>query len=343
MKVIIRNLLPIFCILSLTYANAESIRIKSRFVTARGGETLQELLVKKVGIPKKLLSKKGYLNKILSWNPSLTPTTRLLPGEQVYIEIPYDLKLKPYTLIKKKKRIVRHQKPKSEIKIDKKEYKENKDRIGRWSPSIFYTFSSGQFQETIPESSISTQSNQDSPVTLGLALFNKFSKNWSFSASAYFSKLNSSVSEIGETVNIPWEYGTTTYLGYMANWMPVEVYGGIDHERFSSYNTEELPSGAALETREHNITYYTGGISKVFKLWNKQFMTKASYSKSFMTSESRPSKVTPISFEGSKFMLYLNMKYNQDWFFHLFYKQHTLTGPTELIISRVGFGFGYKL
>jgi hypothetical protein len=52
--------------------------------------------------------------------------------------------------------------------------------------------------------------------------------------------------------------------------------------------------------------------------------------------------VNPEKFSGLKYIAYLNMKYNNKWFYHGLFKQHSLTGATDLTITRFGLGVGYS-
>lgn len=353
-----RYILPIlltsFCLTSL---EAGEPLIKTSYVYARGGESLRELLEYQVGIPQNVLDQDGYFEKIKRWNSSLEDPTSLVPGERVYVEIPYRVVLVPRrsspidnlamgnaakTVPQKLERKTASSEKETNQMVAAIKESDDKERKDRWSYSLFYALSRGSFQESILNSDITTKSTQDSPFTLGVSTFKKLHYDWNYSGSLYVSKLDGGLSDQNESVSLPWEYGLNSYIGYQRESWPVEVYTGIDHERFSSYNTEELPSGEPLSTREHTLTFLTLGVSKKFEWFGKQFLAKASYSSSVMSSQSRESKVNPQEFKGTKFILYLNMKASKDWFYHGFYKQHDLEGATSLHIARLGLGFGYS-
>ena len=342
-----RYLFPIFQVLFLANTLAGEPLIKTKYIYARGGETLRELLEFKVGIPKSTLDKDRYFEKIKDWNPSLSDSSSLAIGERVYVEIPYRVFLMPRkypesippSLASQESLKRETASEKTIIAAIKKNDKEDKEKS--WNYSLFYAFSKGSFQENILNSDITTTSSQDSPFTLGFSTYKKINYDFNYSGSLYISKLDNSISDLGESISIPWEYGLNSYIGYQrANW-PVEIYTGLDYESFSSYNTEELPFGESLSTREHALTFMTFGVAKKFSWFNKQFLAKASYSQSIISSQSRPSLVNPEEFSGSKFILYLNMKASKKWFYHGFYKQHDLEGATALHIARMGVGFGY--
>ena len=349
-----RYILPILLtLLCSTSLGAGEPRIKTSYVYARGGESLRELLEYQVGIPQNVLDQDGYFEKIKHWNSSLEDPTSLVSGERVYVEIPYRVILTPRlnspseslatsgagNFAQRKTASTEKETTKVMAAISKSDDKERQDR---WKFSLFYALSRGSFQESILNSNITTKSSQDSPFTLGLSTFRKLHYGWNYSGSFYVSKLDGGLSDQNESVSLPWDYGLNSYIGYKRENWPIEVYTGVDHERFSSYNTEELPSGEPLSTREHTLTFLTLGVSKKFEWFGKQFLAKASYSSSVMSSQSRESKVNPQEFEGTKFILYLNMKASKDWFYHAFYKQHDLEGATSLHIARMGLGFGYN-
>ena len=349
-----RYFLPILFSVFATCALAGSPLIKTGHVYAHGGESLRELLESKVGIPGHVLDEGGYFEKIKRWNSSLENSSSLMPGERVYVEVPYRVVLTPNSRSKRKNLNVgqtlsqkSQRKTASIINENQKlvaaiDRDDDKERADRWNYSLFYALSRGSLQEGIPNSNISTESSQDSPLTLGFSTFKRLSYDFNYSGSLYLSKLDGGLSDQNESVSLPWEYGLNSYMGYQRENWPLEVYTGLDHERFSSYNTEELPSGEPLTTREHTLTFLTLGISKKFEWFGKQFLAKASYSSSIMSSQSRPSKINLQEFEGTKFILYLNMKASKDWFYHGFYKQHDLEGATSLHIARLGLGFGYN-
>lgn len=296
-----------------SYLSAKSLD-KLYSIKAKEGESLRHLLEKRIGIPKSLLYKKGYYKKIRKKNSSIKNVNSLKAGTKVFVIIPSD------TILKREK--------------EKEHYP--------WKFSLFYMLSNGQMQEAIKDSNVVASSTQDSPLTLGLSVFKKIEKNYNFSGSFYLSQLDGAITERNESIQIPPEYGITSYIGMFKKDWPLEVYTGIDYERLSSYNTEEVELGASLDTRQHMLAFWTLGVSKIFKSFGKQFLAKVSYSLVFLSTQSRPSTVDSSTFKGTKFMLYLNMKGENGWFYHGFYKQHDLEGATLLHFSRLGIGFGYS-
>ncbi len=380
MRKIKRKILPITFILSLTsQGQAPTPEIKTRYFYANGGESMQDFLTNKVGVPQKTLNQMGYLDKIKEWNPNIEDFSSLGANERVYVEIPYNTILTPRvksnnSLAKKAPPISiplapviaaptpaieapqpiiaakKEEEPKREVasvtalestSVQEVEF-QKPNEPNSWNLSLFYALSRGSFEESIQGSSISTVSTQDSPITLGLAASKVLNENWGWNGSIYGSKLDGGVSELDEEVSIPWEVGITSYISYRTAELPFSVYTGIDYERFSSYNTTELVEGAALDTIQHNVGFATFGVSKGFRMFGKSFFAKASYSTTVTSSASRPVNGDTRSMEGSKYILYLNMLASERWFYNVFYKQHDLKGATDLLVSRVGIGFGYR-
>ena len=206
--------------------------------------------------------------------------------------------------------------------------------------SAFYTMSRGTFSESADGASIA--STQDSPLTLGSAYVYQFKQKSSVSGSMYVSQLDGSIYN-GETITIPPEYGLNAYYNHTFQDFPVVPYIGLDHERFSTYNTDELPLGYTLKTREHNITYLTLGAYKSFKIKRKNLLLKASLSKSIHSFSAPESLVTPEAFGGFKLIFYSSLDLSRRWSLHFLYKVHKLSGPTELSIHRMGLGVAFRI
>ena len=331
MKLLLAVLFLSFSPLLFSKDKATSEQAKKRLVYYYFDYTVSKrdtfsLIIKKFVKPTSIISAKTpMVLKTRINNPQIKNWANLREGEKFRLYVRSDLL--------DKKRVAAFYRDRND----------NKERADKWNYSLFYALSRGSLQESVPDSNITTESSQDSPLTLGFSVLKKLSYDFNYSGSLYLSKLDGGLSDQNESVSLPWEYGLNSYVGYQRENWPLEVYTGFDHERFSSYNTEELPSGEPLETREHTLTFLTLGVSKKFEWFGEQFLAKASYSSSVMSSQSRSSKINPQEFEGTKFILYLNMKASKDWFYHGFYKQHDLEGATALQISRVGLGFGHTL
>lgn len=153
--------------------------------------------------------------------------------------------------------------------------------------------------------------------------------------------MNANQTEDGKVIDVPMEFGANAYLDYPISNLNWIVFAGFDYENFSTFNTEELET-KSLATRQITQGFATLGAAKGFKLIDQSFFLKLSASRTVYADESRASLVDPVPFEGYKYMVYLNAKYDDRLFVHGLFKQHLLEGPTSLVITRIGFGFGYK-
>ena len=157
---------------------------------------------------------------------------------------------------------------------------ENKSFKNKLSYSAFYTVSFGSFTEEIQ--SVTTKSTQDSPLTIGGSMNLKFHDLFSYSGSVYFSKLNSAISINNElqsnnkVVDIPWEYGLTSYLEYSGINFYLKPYTGFDYESFSTYNTDELAANTSvgLDVRTHSFLYGTVGVYGFTNFFKKEEFLK---------------------------------------------------------------------
>ncbi len=212
--------------------------------------------------------------------------------------------------------------------------------------SGFYTASSGAFKETIPDGRGEITFKQNSPYSIGLATGYLFTDmTHSLNGSAYWSSLRAS-SLNGDTVSqsnslsVPSEIGFNLYYQYLIKNINTGLYAGFDKEKFTTFNTSLLLDGEDLATVENNLTYATLGISKTFYIGEQKFLTKLSYAKTIASESSLNSANS--NFKGSRALLFLSMRGAYNLSYHLLYKRHMLTGPTELTIDRIGIGFGYQ-
>lgn len=210
----------------------------------------------------------------------------------------------------------------------------------------FYTASSGTFKEKINSNLGEISFKQNSPYSLGLQggiLLKDITH--SLNGSFYWSNLsapNLSGDGVSSTksLSVPAEVGYNFYYQYFFKNAELGIYGGFDHERFTTFNTLDLFEGSNLKTIENKINFGTIGISKTFYLGEQKFLTKLSYAKS-MSSESSNTRINS-QFEGNRLLLFLSMRGAYNISYHVLYKRHQLKGPTELTIDRIGLGFGYQ-
>ena len=230
----------------------------------------------------------------------------------------------------------------SKLRFD---YTNSKFIKGKSGLSIFYSVSTGTLTETSTSAIVGL--SQNSPYTIGLSFFKEFNYNASISSSIYILKFAATVTEQDGTlveVGVPMEYGFTGYFNYKfdTRYILPTLYTGIDIEQFSSFNTDKLADLEPLSTRVNRLLYMTLGISHRFLLFNKKAVIKVSVSKSISSSQSSASIDNPLPFSGSKALLYLNLQLLKQWSVHTLLKRHNLTGATNLVITRMGFGVGYS-
>lgn len=220
--------------------------------------------------------------------------------------------------------------------------KSPKLRPSKHGLSSFATTSFGLFSETFNGASATAE--QNSPYTIGLSHNYNMSEDYQISSSLYLSHLTATFTGSSEEeVNIPPEYGLTFYLDFkkhlFSNWTP---YLGVDIERFSTFNSDERELGEKLSTREHQLIYGTFGASTNFNILRQNFFIKTSLSYSLLTQSSRKSIADSSEFSGIKGLLFLATTLTKNWSTHFLFKQHLMNGPTNLSITRYGFGVGYK-
>jgi len=246
------------------------------------------------------------------------------------------------------KRVSKKQRKISYMANTRKQYqflarKSQKIKPRKHSLSSFATTSFGLFSETFGDGASAT-AEQNSPYTIGLSYNYNMNEDYQVSSSLYLSYLTATFTGSSEEeVDIPPEYGVTSYLDLkkhrFANWTP---YLGVDIERFSTFNSDERELGEKLSTREHQLIYGTFGASANFNVLRQNFFIKSSLSYSLLTQSSRKSIVDDSDFEGIKGIFFIATPVYKSWSAHFLFKQHLMNGPTDLSITRYGFGVGYK-
>lgn len=217
--------------------------------------------------------------------------------------------------------------------------------------SAFYMTSIGNFTQDAPNvANISFK--QNSPVTLGLAMsYYPKESLYSMSASLYYANLTTTVNSLTtEEVKVPAEIGLSAYGEYRWQKYNLIWYVGPDIEKFSVFNLAGLRNDTKVYVDGVNVTYLTVGMAKAFTLFNSQFFTKFSLSKSII---SRYSSGAPLSatvnsdfvdqghYDGVRALFYLSYKFSDKFYLHSLFKYHSMSGPSNLLTIRVGFGVGY--
>ncbi len=329
-------------LLLLNFSVYSAPGVRKGYFTVRKDTTLRKFLYYRARLPKKLVNNKRFLKKILKLNPHISFKS-VKKGQKVFIEIPKNVKLRKKR--QKKKKVARS---KSTRKFKKKQKKR------RYTLSAFYATSFGTFTEEVD--GVTADTNQNSPITLGVATGYRINKKYAFSGSAYFSTLEAtSVKNSDEVTDIPMEYGLTGYLEFKRFVRSIQSksvrsflgssftpYIGADFERFSTFNTDEINQGEDVTTRQHQVLYFTAGLSRLFMPLGHPLFMKASVSQSLYTQANRKSLVSDEEFTGQKWIFFLASPVYKNWAATFLFKQHFMEGPTSLSVTRYGFGLSYK-
>ena len=339
------------------------------YYVARGGESLDDVL-NVFNIPSSIAyGKTQFAEQVKALNMTITKWDHLNRGYNVYLKIPKSFYLRnPPKNIKslsiqsqvqeRMKDTVDHyvvfDKDTSEEEIIKKQNDEGyqvksqeiskpeeERQTGLERLSLFYMASAGSFQETIPDTTLITKSDQNSPVSLGISWESYFRNiGHIFSGSFYFSKLTPT-STNGQTVNLPLEYGANVYDNFAILQKTLNLYVGLDYEKFATINAEEIANGMEARALDQSIFYGTLGFSKSFKLFIPLF-AKISLSKSFFSSGMATAYRTETKYSGQRLVLFLEHKISSDFAVNILFKKHFLKGPTELSVNRLGVGIRYS-
>jgi hypothetical protein len=342
--------------------------VDTAFFETKGGESLETInseVLKIQNIPQ--FNQEQFFQNMIEWNPHISNWRNIPAGETLYVELPYgfmpNFLTPPPSTPSPSTSIVENSeeanttesvddiddfddfddfddeendKEMNELVLSEDELESSDpNKKSNWSLSSFVAFSQGDFLEDASNST-SVSSSQTSPITLGLAANKSLNQNWSVSGSAYFSKLTATTSDEQGNIDVPWERGLTVYLerGYSF----LTPYIGFDHEFFSTFNTHDLVSETeSISVVEHTLNYFTIGAFKVFSLFNKPLLVKLSYSKSLNSQVSRDEYLL----DGSKFILFGAYKAHKKISYTAFYKQHNLSGLTEVLIQRYSVGLSY--
>lgn len=271
-------------------------------------------------------------------NPLVKDWTNLVPGTLISLYIPEEMMDMSKYQSKQAMVYTKNEETKKEILA----------KIGPpegFKGSLFYMASWGNFSQTSQGTTVDYK--QNSLVTLGLQ-GNYFPKNslYSYSSSVYFSSFTAAATELPpKSVKIPAEIGLNFYGEYLWKKPRVSWHGGVDYEKFSSFNIDGIYNDQKIYLDRVSVIYLTAGASHVFYVMDRPFFIKASLSKSVTstTTSEYTSATKPDSLSGMKALFYLNYKFTDKFFFHSMLKIHKMSGPSELSSSRVGVGLGYIL
>lgn len=337
-------LIWITLLFSLSLA-AKEPKIFTTFVYADGGESIDQLLFDKYKLPVEILYDKNYIYKVKRWNLFVKDTNRLLPNERVYIELPFRYKIyferfnpPRRTLASAPVKVKTSSAPVVQAGISQDYMPPSKNL--NWS--VFATTSIGEITDENKEVQVEGNSSQNSPLTLGFGLtFKSDNPRISYSSSFYMSYLVGATQGQANDVEIPLELGTNFYMNYRYKDLK-NIYFGLDAERLSSFNTESVQNSQTFFTKEHSILYATFGHFDLYSIFGKKFFTKISISQSLSSQTNVESTIDNSPYSGIKGILFTSTRIYKNFTMHLLLKQHILSGPSNLSISRYGLGIGYQ-
>ncbi|MDD4976069.1 MAG: hypothetical protein PHY93_17065 [Bacteriovorax sp.] len=218
--------------------------------------------------------------------------------------------------------------------------------------SVFYMGSQGTFTQ---KNSNTAEINfkQNSPFSLGGAFtYYPRAKLYSFSFSTYVSYLVASQNSLtSEKISIPPEIGGNLYGEYRLQKYNSILYSGLDYEKFSTLNLGAIQNDGKVYLDDVGVASLTVGTAKSFSMFDKQFFSKISASKSILStytsgapqSSTITDHIDSGKYSGFRFMFYLNYKFSEKFYLHTLVKYTTMSGPSELSILRTGIGLGYIL
>lgn len=266
-----------------------------------------------------------YEEDIKKWNPKITNWKNPPVNQYIYVDYPYAHYVLDSTWS-----------PSLGVWEDSKFSLKNASLSGFFSPTF------GRYTEKTANQTVI--SNQNFPLTFGLGFsFTSDEKKHYLVGSGYWaqpSKGNVSGDNGIQTTSFtsPGEIGSTLYYQYYFNEQQLGLYTGYDYEKLNTFNTNEIVEGVPLKNIENNMHYATVGLSKAFSYRSLDMNLKASVSNviSSSTTGTQPLK-------GYKYILYFTYKPTLPLSLNFFYKHHSLSGPTDLSIDRIGLSLGITI
>ncbi len=287
-----------------------------------------------------------FIKNLKRWNGHVK-TFSNLEGEYIYTESPADPYLSyeyipqlPLNKEEPKRRVASiferkttlpENTIKEEINLDYTELSAT-----RYTFFAHVTVSQGFFNEQVNDSVLENQ--QNSPLTFGAGTHVRITPGFAIASSAYFSKLNASTVDTTELdqsdLKVKEEIGANIYAEYKIPDTSYSVYGGVDHEQFTTLNLDDIIAGRSdtIETQREKMSFATVGVS---------FFTKLILPSAIKVSLS-PVVQSNNDFSGYKYMFYMNQKITKNTWYHFLLKHHQLeqdSGRT-VAITRYGFGVG---
>jgi len=208
--------------------------------------------------------------------------------------------------------------------------------------NVFYASSFGTYKEITSEQTVT--SGQNFPVTFGVGFSSadEQKKHFIFGSAYWAQASKGSVKGNSESAtqefSIPGEVGGNLYYQYYFKENSLGIYSGYDYEKLNTFNTDQLVSGASIVNIDNQLHYATLGATQGFSLFNLKMNIKASVSKTIASSTSGSKSLT-----GMKYIFFYTYKPEGRFNFNVFYKHHSLKGPTDLSIDRIGISVGFLM
>ncbi len=313
-------------------------KLKNKFYripyTIKNGDTFASIIKKLVKLNSVIDGNTRMVKKTIKSNSNITDWDNLPPGEDIFLYV------SPIYVDRSKLSLYMKTFNKNETQITK--FKAKVQR--RINTSIFYMASIGQFTQESPSLG-SITFNESSPASVGFATsFFPKKSHFGGSASAYYSYILPAANNINQTeVEVPAEFGGNLYLDYELINRSFNIYGGIDYERFTTFDLETSQTQGLIELNDNSVIYATFGASKFFYFLNRSWFSKLSLSKSLASSLSSDLSNPPEPYDGMKYLLYLNTKVSKKFFAHALLKIHMMSSDDDLTTIRFGMGIGYSL
>ena len=302
--------------------------------TIRKGDTFAGIIKRFVKLNSLIDGSTQMVRKTIKNNPNISDWENLKEGQDIFLYI------SPVYIDKSKISFYLEQFKKKPFKVAKFKSKIKK----RFNSSLFYMASYGQF--TQENSTLGTITFVEaSPVSLGYSM-SYFPKKslLGMSASAYYSYLLAPSNNLdSQKVEVPGEVGFNIYGEYDLVDYNFNLYGGLDFEKFTTFDLATSQNESRIALNENSIFYLTAGITNVFNVNDRIFFTKLSLSKSVTSSISSEATSAPNPYDGFKYMIYINTKLTEKVFAHSLLKIHTMSADDDLTTVRFGVGIGYSL
>lgn len=292
-----------------------------------------------------------YISDLKHWNPHVTNWKSIPDMTPIYISFPYPPYPAPPLSLGKSENTDEY----TEIDMEEK----HPDYIQTELPKVYeapgtykiytsMTLSEGTFSEKLSSGAPGIQSQQNSPLTLGIGgnylVHNNNEKIYSFSTYISFLKMSQVTGDTGQgsgTINVPSEIGANFYNQNFLHGMDISFYEGIDYEKFSTFNTIPYTQQTAnLGLNTNTMILGTIGIANSIPFNDKIISLKFSASTTLSSSSSGGGE---SKYSGQRLLFFASVHGSDKFSYNFLYKRHMLKGPTDLTIERIGLGLSYDL